>query len=141
MSITVVSLSPLPPGVQLMSVTKLSESPPVAPYPPMVGKGTQNPEEASLKYVRVSDQSDVENDPNLLNMFPPPRGMKSSKSSDSLLSLGDVELGVDCVTGEGVPSVEGIDEVDSPLLSDAGERPTPKVTICTIATPEKLTAI
>ncbi len=116
--------------MQLKGVTKLSESPPASPYPPPAGKGTQNLE-ASLKYVRVSDQSDVENDPNLLNMFPP-KGMKSSKSSDSLLSLGDVELGVgdvDCVTGEGVPGVEGVDEVDSPPISETGERPTPKVSV------------
>lgn len=102
----------------MVSVSKISDSPPASLHLPLTK--TDSPQsESSLKYVRITDQSELENDPNLLNIFPQTSGIKSSKSSDSLLSLGDVELGVgdvEGVTSEAVTS-EGVDEVDSPPLS------------------------
>ncbi len=110
-------------GVQLVGVTKISESPPTSFNLPLTKTDSPQPE-SSLKYVRITEQSELENDPNLLNLFPS-SGMKSSKSSDSLLSLGDVEVGVgdvDGVISEAVTS-EAVEEVDSPPLSAMEDEP------------------
>lgn len=77
---------------------------------------SQHPE-ASLKYVKISDQSELKNNSNLSSQLSPKRTIKTSQSSDSLVSLGDVELGVDDGLGESVEgvicdNVEGVDEVD-----------------------------
>lgn len=111
-------------GVQLMAVSKISETPPAS----LTMTDPPHSTESSLKYVRITDHSELENDPNLLNLFPS-SGMKTSKSNDSLVSLGDVELGVgdvDGVTSEGVTS-EGVEEVDSPQLSVMEDEPSEKV--------------
>ncbi len=106
-------------GVQLMAVSKISETPPAS----LTMTDPPHSTESSLKYVRITDHSELENDPNLLNLFPS-SGMKTSKSNDSLVSLGDVELGVGDV--DGVTS-EGVEEVDSPQLSVMEDEPSEKV--------------
>ena len=97
---------------------------PTSPAHPTRTVSDPQPSDSSVKYVRISDQSDLGNGSK--------REMKSSKSSDSVVSLGDVELGMDDVIsegvgGEGVTGVEGSDETDSPPDSTRGDTPVRKV--------------